>query len=144
MIATQSALPASLIPSSLALLIFIQNLSASIVIIIGNTIFTQSLLSKLARYAPSISPQEALKAGGSVDAVRQLVPSGKETELNGILRAYSESLGNVWYLLVGFAVGGFLFAWGTGWRDVRKEEKISTTTVEKKEGEEKRYAKMEV
>ncbi|KAF2690511.1 efflux pump protein [Lentithecium fluviatile CBS 122367] len=130
MIATQAALPPSLIPTSLAFLIFIQNLSAAIFLIIGNTIFTQSLLSKLAHYAPSISSQAALKAGGSADAVRKLIPAGREVELDGVLRAYSEGLGNVWYLLVGFSVGAFACAWGMGWRDVRKDgKKLPAATV---------------
>lgn len=52
---------------------------------------------------------------------------GKEEEFDGVLRAYSESLGNVWYLLVGFAIAAFGFAWGTGWVDVRKKGKEGET-----------------
>jgi MFS family permease len=122
MIATQSAVPPNLIPASLAFLIFVQNLGASVIVIIANTIFNQSLLSKLPRYAPSISPQKALEAGGSAEAVRNLLPPGHADEHAGVLRAYSESLGNVWYLMVGFSVAAFAFAWGTGWVDVRKKD----------------------
>jgi hypothetical protein len=145
MIATQSALPPSLVPVSLAFLIFVQNLGGSIILIIANTIFTQSLLSKLARYAPSITPQDALEAGGSAEAVRNLLPVGHSDEFGGVLRAYTESLGNVWYLLVGMAVGAFVFAWGTGWVDVRKkDEKVVQTAVVQGSGEENKGAKAEV
>lgn len=129
MVASQSALPPSLIPVSLAFLVFLQNISASVTAIIANTIFTQSLLSKLARYAPSISPQRVLAAGGSADAVRSLLPVGKESELGGVLRAYSESLGNVWYLLVGLSIGAAAFACGTGWVDVRTKGRKGATAA---------------
>ena len=139
MVATQSALPLSLVPASLAFLIFTQNLGGSIVAIIANTIFTQSLLTKLAHYAPSVPPQSALSAGGSADAVRSLLPAGSFAEFDGILRAYYESLRNVWYLLIGLAIGSFLFAWGMGWVDVRKKNgKIATAAVvEESRGSEK-------
>jgi hypothetical protein len=130
MISIQSAVPVTLIPASLAFLIFMQNLGASVTVIIANTVFTQSLLSKLPHYAPSISAHKALEAGGSAEAVRNLLPPGHSDEHDGVLRAYSESLGNVWCLMVGFSIAAFCFAWGTGWVDVRKkDDKTATTAV---------------
>lgn len=122
MVATQNALPPSMIAVSLAFLIFIQNLAASVFSVVTNTIFEQTLISKLPEYAPSVSPKAALNAGGSAEAVRALVPMGGGHELDGVLKAYSDALRNLWYLLVGFAVAAFLFGWGTGWKDVRKKD----------------------
>jgi hypothetical protein len=121
-VATQSALPAHLIPVSLAFIIFIQNLAAAIFLVVANTIFTQSLIKKLALYAPSVPAQAALAAGSSADAVRKLVDPDKPWEMDGVLNAYSESLKNIWLMLVAFAGLAFICAFGMGWTDVRKKQ----------------------
>lgn len=128
-VASQAALPPRLIPVSLAFLIFIQNVFAAIFVVVANTVFTQSLIKKLARYAPSVSPQAALEAGGSAEAVRKL--SGNSGELAGILTAYNDSLRNIWYMLVAFGCIASFFAFGMGWRDVRKKD----ATNNKQKGE---------
>ena len=51
-VATQSALPMRLIPVSLAFLIFAQNIAGAIFLVVANTIFTQSLIKNLTKYAP--------------------------------------------------------------------------------------------
>ncbi|KAL5379303.1 hypothetical protein DPSP01_008575 [Paraphaeosphaeria sporulosa] len=122
LVATQSALPMRLIPVSLALIIFVQNLAGAIFLVVANTIFTQSLIKKLGQYAPSVSPQAALEAGSSADAVRKLVDPSKPWELDGVLNAYSESLKTIWLMLVAFAGLAFICAFGMGWVDVRKKK----------------------
>lgn len=124
-------MPPSYIATSLAFLIFIQNLFNSVFVIVANTIFTQSLISNIRKHAPSVSPEAALEAGGSAAAVRHLVPEGSE-ELDEVLNAYNDALRNVWYLLVGFSCLVFAASWGMGWIDVRKK------TEEKKKGAEKK------
>lgn len=63
-----------------------------------------------------------LAAGSGAYAVRHVLPEGREGELGGLLRAYSESLGNVFYFLVGLGALATALACGLGWRDVRKEK----------------------
>ncbi|CAO2654663.1 Nn.00g113960.m01.CDS01 [Neocucurbitaria sp. VM-36] len=119
LIAVQNAVEHSQIPIAIAVIIFAQNLGTSITIVISNTIFAQTLTSRIPRYAPSVSPQAALDAGSGAGAVRDLV-AGHEEELNGVLRGYSESLGNVFYFLVGLAGLALVLSAGMGWKDVRK------------------------
>ncbi|KAF1960439.1 efflux pump protein, partial [Byssothecium circinans] len=121
-VAAQAALPTRLIPVSLAFLIFIQNLTAAIFLVVANTIFTQSLIKKLGQYAPSVSTQAALDAGSGADAVRKLVAPDKPWEMEGVMTAYSESLKNIWLMLVAFACLSFISAFGMGWIDVRKKK----------------------
>jgi hypothetical protein len=122
MIAMQNALPANDIPVGLAFLIFCQNFSASIYVVIATTIFTQSLTSGVKKYVPSVEPKAVIAAGGDASAVRKLVPPGSP-ELAGLLKAYSNSIDRVFYLLAGTAVLGVAFACGIGWKDVRKDKK---------------------
>lgn len=109
------------IPVSMAVFIFFQNFTTSIAAVISNAIFAQTLTKSIAQYAPSVSPQEALKAGSGASAVRDIVPAGHEGELGGLLKAYSISLRNVFYLLTGLAIVATVVSFALGWKDVRKK-----------------------
>ena len=126
----QNAVSPAEYPVAIACLIFFQSLGAAIAIVIANTIFAQTLTSAVSRYAPSISPRAALHAGSGAGAVRALVPVGHEDELHGLLRAYSESLRNVFYFLVGVACLATVVSLGMGWRDNRDKEKKATGVVD--------------
>lgn len=105
----------------MAVLIFFQNFSTSVAGVVSNTIFAQTLTMSIQEYAPSVSPAEALKAGSGASAVRDIIPVGHEDELEGLLRAYSVGLRNVFYLLVSLAVLVTVVSFGIGWKDVRKK-----------------------
>lgn len=123
----QNAVLPAQYPVALASLVFFQNLSTSVAVVIANTIFAQTLRSAATRYAPTISPQAALDAGSSASAVRALVPPG---QLDGVLRAYSQSLRNVFYFLVGIACLASLASLGMGWKDIRNKRSKADTDVE--------------
>ncbi|KAH6882235.1 efflux pump protein [Alternaria rosae] len=126
-IAVQNAVLPVQYPVALASVVFFQNLSTSIAVVIANTIFAQTLRSAVTRYAPTISPQAALDAGSSAGAVRALVPP---EQLDGVLRAYSESLRDVFYFLVGIACLASLASLGMGWKDIRNKRSKADTDVE--------------
>jgi hypothetical protein len=130
LIAVQNAVQPSQVPIGVAILIFFQNFGTSVAIVISNTIFAQTLTKTIPRYAPSVAPQAALNAGSGAGAVRSLVLSGREDELQGVLRAYSESLRNVFYLLVGMAGLAAFLSLGMGWKDVSKKKKGAVNDTE--------------
>ncbi|EFQ95880.1 hypothetical protein PTT_04429 [Pyrenophora teres f. teres 0-1] len=134
-IVVQNAVSPAEYPVAIACLIFFQSLGTSITIVIANTIFAQTLKSVIPRYAPSISPRAALRAGSGAGAVRALVPAGHENELNGLLRAYSESLRNVFYFLVGVACLATAVSLGMGLRNDKGKEKATEVTNEELGGE---------
>lgn len=105
----------------MAVFIFFQNFSISVAGVISNVIFAQTLTKSISQYAPSVSPQAALKAGSGATAVRDIVPAGHEVELQGLLKAYSISLRNVFYLLNSLAVVATVVSFALGWKDVRKK-----------------------
>ncbi|KAI4916828.1 hypothetical protein J4E90_003331 [Alternaria incomplexa] len=126
-IAVQNAVSPAQYPVALASVVFFQNLSTSIAAVIANTIFAQTLRSAITRYAPTISPQAAIDAGSSASAVRALVPLG---ELDGVLRAYSEGLRDVFYFLVSIACLATLASLGMGWKDIRNKRSKTDMNVE--------------
>ncbi|KAI0811599.1 major facilitator superfamily transporter [Xylaria sp. FL0064] len=119
-ISVQNAVTPAQSPVAITFLVFVQNLLAAIFTIVGNAIFTQTLIRQVSIPAPSVSPEAALAAGGGAEAVRALLPLGSP-ELGGLLLAYSKSVNAVFYLLVAVAVVCFTPAWGMGWVDIRKK-----------------------
>lgn len=101
-------------------MVFVENLSAAIFTIVGNAIFTQTLVRQVSVRAPLVSSEAVLTVGGSAEAVRALLPPGNP-ELYGLLLAFSESVNAVFYLLSALAVVSFTAAWGMGWVDIRKK-----------------------
>ncbi|KAH6658391.1 major facilitator superfamily domain-containing protein [Truncatella angustata] len=121
LIAVQNVLSPHQIPVGVAFLIFCQNFSGAVFVVVGSVIFTQSLVSEVQTHAPSVSPEAALAAGASAGAVRALVPAGGE-ELDGLLLAFSNSFNKVFYLLIAISFVGLFSAFGMGWTDVRKKK----------------------
>jgi hypothetical protein len=129
-IAIQNALPPKQSQIGVAFLVFCQNLSAAIFVVVGNTIFTQSLIKEVRKLVPSVSPVDVLRAGGSASAVRNLVPPGS-LELAALLRAYSNAFDIVCYLMIALGSISVFAAFGMGWIDIRSkkpEPKTETTT----------------
>ncbi|KAI5462858.1 MFS multidrug transporter-like protein, partial [Mariannaea sp. PMI_226] len=118
-VAIQHFLPPAQTAVGTSALVFFQNLSSAVFITIANAIFQSSLISEITKNVPSISPAQAIAAGGSARAVRSLAPPGS-IELQRIFEAYSKSFSHVFYLLVGLSVVAFLAAFGMGWVDLRK------------------------
>ncbi|KAK6075329.1 MFS multidrug transporter [Seiridium cupressi] len=90
-VAVQNVLSPHQIPVGVAFLIFCQNFSGAIFVVVGTVIFTQSLVSELAVHASSVSPEAALAAGASASAVRSLVPAGS-SELDGVLVSFANAI----------------------------------------------------
>lgn len=85
----------------------------------GETIFTNSLRNTIPIYAKGVNPGAIVDAGAT--KLRAIVTDPKI--LAGVLTAYSKSIDRVFYLAIGCSSVGFLFAWGMGWKDIRKKSK---------------------
>jgi len=103
----------------MSLIVFCQTFGSAIFLSFAETIFSNSLRSELRRYVPSVNPQVVIDAGAT--AIRNVV---SKNELPGVLLAYSESMDRVFYLAAGASVGSFCFAWGMGWKDIRKKQTV--------------------
>ncbi|KAI0525521.1 major facilitator superfamily domain-containing protein [Xylaria bambusicola] len=125
-VAIQNALPAKQSQLGISFLVFAQTFSAAVLVVVGNTVFTQTLISETLRLVPSISPAEVLQAGGSAEAIRKLALPGTP-ELAALLQAFSNSFDTVCYLMVALAGISILASFGMGWVDVRKTKPEAKT-----------------
>jgi hypothetical protein len=104
----------------MALVMFSQSFAGAIFLSFSETIFTNSLKALIPKYAPSVDPQTIINAGAT--GFRTKVQG---SDLANVLIAYAKSVDRVFYLTVGAAAGCFIFAWGMGWRDIRKRNQVS-------------------
>ncbi|KAH6714975.1 MFS multidrug transporter [Leptodontidium sp. MPI-SDFR-AT-0119] len=116
-IAIQNTLEPSEIAIATSLLMFGHTIGGAVFLTLGQTIFTSSLRVKIPEYAPSVEPNMVIAAGAT--AIRVVITD--KIQLAGVLLAVSRSLNRVFYLTTGAAVGSFCFAWGMGWKDIRKK-----------------------
>lgn len=105
---------------AMALLMFSQSFFGALLLTFSDTIFTNSLKTLVPKYAPSVDPQTVINAGAT--EFRMMIHG---TDLANVLVAYAKSVDRVFYLTVGAAVGSFTFAWGMGWKDIRKKREVS-------------------
>ncbi|CAG9982151.1 unnamed protein product [Clonostachys byssicola] len=122
-LAVQLTLPANEIALGMSFLVFSQNILGAVVVTLGNTIFQESLKSKIVLYAPEVPPAAAVAAGASADAVRQLAAQGDDALLGNVLRAFSDSFDNIMYLFVAMSVVSFFLCFGMGWMDLQAHGK---------------------
>ena len=113
-------MPPQQLPIAMALTIFSQSFGAAVFLSFAETIFSNSFGNLIPKYAPSVNAQSIIDAGAT--KFRKIV-SG--TNLAGVLIAYARSVDRVFYLAAGMGVGCFIFAWGMGWKDLRKKKEVS-------------------
>ncbi|KAI1413389.1 MFS general substrate transporter [Hypoxylon sp. FL1857] len=117
-LAVQNSLPKDLIPAAMSTLVFLQNFGAAVMVILSQTILTNSLIKLVPRDAPGVDPQVVINAGTTASALEQAVGS---TYLPGVLWAYSHALQRIWYFAAGIGALSFLAAWCLGWQNIRKK-----------------------
>lgn len=129
-IAIQNYLPRPMVSIATSLLTFIQIFGGTVILSMGQTIFTASLRSTIPIYAEGVSPAEVIAVGAT--GLQQAFPDPQV--LASVLIAYSKSVSRVYYLAIGCSGAAFLFSFGMGWKDIRKEEKTVPEASEGKEG----------
>ncbi len=104
----------------MSFVMFSQSFGAALGLSFAETIFTNSFKTLIPKYAPSVDPQSVIDTGAT--GFRKVIT---KTELAGVLIAYAKSIDRVFYLTAGMGVGCFVFAWGMGWKDLRKKKAVS-------------------
>ncbi|KAI2463364.1 MFS general substrate transporter [Annulohypoxylon bovei var. microspora] len=115
-LAMQNSLPKEMIPSAMSTLVFLQNFGTAVVVALGQTILTNSLVTLIPQYAPGVDPSLVINAGTTSASIYQAVGLEK---LPGVLLSYSKALQRVWYFTVGVAVPAFLVGWCFTWENIR-------------------------
>jgi hypothetical protein len=116
-VAIQNALSEDQVSVGMSLAIFAQTFGGALFLTFAETIFTIDLIRGLSVFAPEVSAQEVINAGGT--ALRDVLPQGS---LLGVLLAYDQTISHTFYLAAGAAVATFVCCWGMEWKGVTKVE----------------------
>ena len=108
----------------MALIGFSQTLGGALFLSFSDTIFTNSLKSLIRSYAPAVDPESVIAAGAT--GYRNII---SRDDLANVLVAYAKSVDRVFYLTASAGVMCFVFAWGMGWKDIRKKKEISKASI---------------
>ncbi|KAI0886808.1 major facilitator superfamily domain-containing protein [Annulohypoxylon maeteangense] len=117
-LAMQNSLPKDMIPSAMSTLVFLQNFGAAVMVALGQTILTNSLVTLIPQYAPGVDPSLVLNAGTTSEAIYEAIGPDK---LESVLLAYSMALQRVWYFTAGIAVPPFFVGWCFTWENIRRK-----------------------
>ncbi|KAJ1709615.1 MFS multidrug transporter [Aspergillus flavus] len=117
MVAIQNQVTADEVSTALALMTCSQTLGGAIFLAVGQVIFAQALRVKIPQHAPAVDPETVIGAGAT--GFRDVVSL---QDLPGVLTAYAKSVDRVFYLGVGLSVVQFVFAWGVGFKNVKKDK----------------------
>ena len=98
----------------MSLLMFSSTIGGALFLSFANTIFTNSLRSLL----PTVVSIEKVVNAGAY-GIRDVVSN---SELTAVLKAYAESVDNVFIMCAALAVACFVFSWFMGWEDIREKK----------------------
>ncbi|KAI6778278.1 putative mfs multidrug protein [Emericellopsis cladophorae] len=124
-IAVRMAVSAAQIAMGTSFIVFGQNFMGSIFTTVANAIFQETLATQIG-HINGVSPEAAIAAGGSADAVRALAPPGPTRD--AILDAYADAFSDVFLLLIATASAAFVVAFGMGWYDLRPKKETKEET----------------
>lgn len=113
-IAVQAVLDPVDIPIGMALSTFFQFFGSTIFIAIAQTVFTNRLVSEIAKNAPDVNQHAFLHAGSA--SVRNMVTS---QQLPTILAAYNSAITSTFYVAVGASVAAVIASFGLEWKNVK-------------------------
>lgn len=131
-IAIQSLVPPEQIPIAVSIAIFAQNIGAASSLIAANAIFSNSLRRELQKRIGVVGIPPDVIVGAGIRSIRRLV-SGPA--LDAALEAYCRAIDDVMYLGIAVALCIIPFAWGLGWKDVRKIRQLKAITGANPAGE---------
>ncbi|KAL9117428.1 MAG: hypothetical protein Q9187_006037 [Circinaria calcarea] len=116
-VAVQNILPPQQNPIGIALVVFSQTLGGSIFLAFAQAIFSHSLVTSLAKYAPTVSVHTVQEAGAA--AIRQVVDP---QDLPGIVKAYQRGINDNFYLVAAASAATFFLAFPMGLNRIGKKE----------------------
>ncbi|KAG9233292.1 major facilitator superfamily [Amylocarpus encephaloides] len=118
-VAIQNCIPEKQIPVGMSLVAFAQTLGGALFLTFAQTAFSTALRTELPMLAPGVSALVVETAGAT--GFRAIVPSGS---VDGVIESYSVAITHVLYVATGSAAACFCFAWGIGWKDIRKKKVV--------------------
>ncbi|KAH7310218.1 MFS multidrug transporter [Rhexocercosporidium sp. MPI-PUGE-AT-0058] len=114
-VAIQNTIPASQNSVGMSLVAFSQTFGGAIFLSVAQTGFGSALRDALHKHAPEVSPAVVAQAGAT--GFRAVIA---KASIPGVIEAYSTAVAHAFYIASGASVACFVFAWGMGWKSIKK------------------------
>ncbi|KAE9381430.1 putative HC-toxin efflux carrier [Stipitochalara longipes BDJ] len=114
LIAVQTVLDISQVPVGTSVIIFVQTLGGALFVSVGQNVFTNKLVTDLAKYAPSIDPKIVLSTGAT--SIQQTIA---KSALPGVTLAYNNALTHAFLVAAIMAAFTFIGSASIEWRSVK-------------------------
>ncbi|KAJ9150791.1 Major facilitator superfamily transporter [Pleurostoma richardsiae] len=129
MMVPQTILTGADISLGTSLMIFAQTISGTIFLSVCQNVFQEKLLHELESRVPAADPAVVIAHGASglKSAMGDIYP---KDVVDGILRAYSDAMQNIWIISVVLACLSILGVMLVEWKSVKKDKKSSNGSLE--------------
>ncbi|PYH99749.1 MFS general substrate transporter [Aspergillus ellipticus CBS 707.79] len=129
MTAIQTILTQVDIPIGSAAVVFFQSLGGAVFISVGESIFQNTLINKIAQDAPEVSPKEIMDAGAT-SFRSALAEAGQMDALDAVLNAYMNGLKDVFRVTIALTLFSFIASVLLEWRSVKHGPDKASTPAE--------------
>ncbi|EXJ76690.1 uncharacterized protein A1O5_01198 [Cladophialophora psammophila CBS 110553] len=128
LVAVQTALPMKDIPQGTVLLMFCQSLGGALFIAVAQSVFSNGLVSGVAKYAPDIDSQLLINTGAT--AIRGVLAKiGMEDHLRQVIEAYVYALKDCYRVTVAVSGISFIAACFLEWKSVKKAKQAGAEAM---------------
>lgn len=128
LVAVQTVLPMPDIPQGTVLLMFCQSLGGALFIAVGQAVFSNGLVSGVAKYAPDLEPDLLLHTGAT--AIRSTLENmGLEDHIHQAIEAYVYGLKDCYRVTVAVSGMSFIAACFFEWKSVKKAGKAAVEAM---------------
>jgi EmrB/QacA subfamily drug resistance transporter len=114
LIAVQTVLDISQVPVGTSVIIFVQTLGGALFVSVGQNVFTNKLITDLAKYAPSVDPKIVLSTGAT--SIQQTIA---KADLPGVTLAYNNALTHAFLVAAIMAAFTFVGSAAIEWKSVK-------------------------
>ena len=114
LIVVQTVLDISQVPIGTSIIIFVQTLGGALFVSIGENVFSNKLVSGLAKYAPTIDPKIVLSIGAT--SIQQTID---KAHLAGVTLAYNDALTQAFLVAACMASLSIIGATVVEWKSVK-------------------------
>lgn len=122
--ASQCVLPIEDISVGTAIVLFTENLASAVMVSVAEKVFTNQLVSNVARYVPDADTGAILRGGAT--SIKEMVPSSLYA---AVLFAYNKSLTQTFHVGVALSCCGILGTFAMQWESVKKDAKKATSSA---------------
>jgi hypothetical protein len=117
LMAVQTVLDISDVPTGTAVLIFLQTLGGALFVSVAQNVFSNKLISGIAQYAPGLDPKIVLTIGAT--NIQTYLAANKPQYLPGVIQAYNDALIKAFTVATAMAALSIVGAVTVEWKSVK-------------------------